>query len=156
MKGSFFANLLGQWQDGQTPIGGLAYYITPPHCVSDLFTAPQHFIVYTAFVLISCSLFSKMWIEVSGSAPRDVCRQLTEQEMTIEGGLREDTMKRYLSRYINTAATFGGFCLGALCLVADCTGAIGTGTGIVLAVTIIFQIFEQIAKEKERDRKSVV
>lgn len=34
-------------------------------------------------------------------------------------------------------------------------GAIGTGTGIVLAVTIIFQIFEQIAKEKERGQDTL-
>jgi protein transport protein SEC61 subunit alpha len=96
-----------------------------------------------------------MWIDLAGSAPRDVCRQLQEQEMTIEGGSREEMMKRYLSRYIKSAATFGGFCLGALCIIADTMGAIGTGTGIVLAVTIIFQIFEQIAKEKERGQDTL-
>jgi protein transport protein SEC61 subunit alpha len=73
MKGSFFANVLGQWQE-LTPVGGLAYYLTAPSSFFDLFRDPQHFIIYTVFVLVSCSLFSKMWIDVSGSAPRDVCR----------------------------------------------------------------------------------
>lgn len=59
-------------------------------------------------------------------------------------------MVRYLNRYIPTAAAFGGVCIGALSIFADFMGAIGSGTGILLAVTIIYQYFEQIAKEKER------
>jgi protein transport protein SEC61 subunit alpha len=39
-------------------------------------------------------------------------------------------------------------CIGALTIVADFMGAIGSGTGILLAVTIIFQYYE--AWEKER------
>jgi len=59
-------------------------------------------------------------------------------------------MVRYLNRYIPTAAAFGGVCIGALSIFADFMGAIGSGTGILLAITIIYQYFEQIAKEKER------
>jgi protein transport protein SEC61 subunit alpha len=69
--------------------------------------------------------------------------------MTIEGQ-REESLKRYLSRYIKTAATLGGIFIGSLSIFADLMGAIGSGTGIILAVTIIFQYFEQFAKEKER------
>lgn len=59
-------------------------------------------------------------------------------------------MVKYLNRYIPTAAAFGGICIGALSIFADFMGAIGSGTGILLAVTIIYQYFEQIAKEKEK------
>lgn len=59
-------------------------------------------------------------------------------------------MVKYLNRYIPTAAAFGGVCIGALSIFADFMGAIGSGTGILLAVTIIYQYFEQIAKEKEK------
>ena len=38
------------------------------------------------------------------------------------------------------AAAFGGMCIGALTVVADFLGAIGSGTGILLAVTIIYQV----------------
>ena len=74
----------------------------------------------------------------------------------LEGGLREGSMIRYLARYINTAAAFGGVCIGALCIFADFMGAIGSGTGIMLAVTIIYQYFEQIAKEKERGADTLI
>ena len=53
-------------------------------------------------------------------------------------GLREETMIRYISRYITVAATFGGVFTGALCIFADFMGVMGSGTGIMLAVTIIF------------------
>jgi len=33
-------------------------------------------------------------------------------------------------------------CIGALTVVADLLGAIGSGTGILLAVTIIYQYYE--------------
>lgn len=85
----------------------------------------------------SCAFFSRIWIDVSGSSSRDVARQLMDQELMIEGQ-REDSMVKYLNRYIPTAAAFGGCCIGALSIFADFMGAIGSGTGILLAVTIIY------------------
>jgi|TARA_B110000305_G_C19390366_1_gene614495 protein transport protein SEC61 subunit alpha len=92
-------------------------------------------------VLTSCAFFSRIWIDVSGSSSRDVARQLMDQELMIEGQ-REDSMVKYLNRYIPVAAAFGGVCIGALSIFADFMGAIGSGTGILLAVTIIYQYFE--------------
>ena len=93
--------------------------------------------IYTIFVLASCAFFSRIWIDVSGSSSRDVARQLMDQELMIDGQ-REDSMVKYLNRYIPTAAAFGGCCIGALSIFADFMGAIGSGTGILLAVTIIY------------------
>jgi protein transport protein SEC61 subunit alpha len=39
-------------------------------------------------------------------------------------------------------------CIGALTVIADFLGAIGSGTGILLAVTIIYQYYEMFAKEQ--------
>jgi protein transport protein SEC61 subunit alpha len=41
-------------------------------------------------------------------------------------------------------------CIGMLTILADFLGAIGSGTGILLAVTIIYQYFEIMNKEKEQ------
>jgi len=59
-------------------------------------------------------------------------------------------MKTILQRYIPIAATFGGICIGSLTILADFMGAIGSGTGILLAVTIIYGYFESYKKEKEQ------
>ena len=63
-------------------------------------------------------------------------------------GHRETSMIHKLNRYIPTAAAFGGLCIGALSVIADSMGAIGSGTGILLAVTIIYQYFEIFVKEQ--------
>ena len=160
-KGNFFVSFIGKWQEydmagHSAPVGGLAYYISPPRDWVDIQRDPFHFIFYSLFVMGSCAFLSRIWIDISGSAPRDVVRQLMEQDMVIDGGLREESMTRYLSRYITTAAAFGGVCIGALCIFADFMGAIGSGTGIMLAVTIIYQYFETIAKEKERGADTLI
>jgi len=147
-------NLLGAWQDVSTrggaqsvPVGGLAYYISPPVNTADILADPIRTLFYIAFVLTTCALFSKAWPDVSGSSAKDVAKQLREQQMTMRGH-RDTSLEKELSRYIPTAAAFGGLCIGALSVTADFIGAIGSGTGILLAVTIIYQYFEIFAKEQ--------
>jgi len=115
---------------------------------NEVLADPFHACVYFAFILAACALFSKTWIEVSGQSANDVARQLTEQGLVIKGH-RSDrkSLKKELNRYIPTAAAFGGMCIGALTVFADFLGAIGSGTGILLAVTIIYQYFEVFKKE---------
>ena len=148
---NILVRLFGTWKDegggGSTPVAGLAYYISAPQTTQDIIGDPLHALVYVVFVLASCAMFSKTWIEVSGSSPRDVAKQLRDQQMVMKGH-REDSMISVLNRYIPTAVAFGGMCIGALTVFADFLGAIGSGTGILLAVTIIYQYFEIFYKEK--------
>jgi protein transport protein SEC61 subunit alpha len=152
-KSNMLVNLLGQWQEsdfGQSiPVGGLAYYVSPPHSLSNIWEDPLHAFTYVSFVLLSCAMFSKLWIEVSGASPRDVAKQLRDQQMIFKGH-RENSLLHVLNQYIPTAAAFGGMCIGMLTIIADFLGAIGSGTGILLSVTIIYQYYEMVYKEKEQ------
>uniref|UniRef100_A0A3Q2XH22 Protein transport protein SEC61 subunit alpha n=1 Tax=Hippocampus comes TaxID=109280 RepID=A0A3Q2XH22_HIPCM len=129
------------------PVGGLCYYLSPPESFGSVLEDPVHALIYIAFMLGSCAFFSKTWIEVSGSSAKDVAKQLKEQQMVMRGH-RETSMVHELNRYIPTAAAFGGLCIGGLSVMADFLGAIGSGTGILLAVTIIYQYFEIFVKEQ--------
>merc|ERR1712033_122921 len=149
---NFFVSLLGVWNEGggpsrSYPIGGLCYYLSPPESLGQIAVDPIHALVYIVFMLGSCAFFSKTWIDVSGSSAKDVAKQLKEQQMVMRGH-REKSMIHELNRYIPTAAAFGGLCIGALSVLADFMGAIGSGTGILLAVTIIYQYFEIFVKEQ--------
>jgi protein transport protein SEC61 subunit alpha len=151
---NIFVNLFGRWREveggqGQSfPVAGLVYYLSPPTSLSDIGADPLHAVVYIIFILSACALFSKTWIEVSGQSARDVARQLKDQQMVMRGH-RESSLYKELNRYIPTAAAFGGLCIGALSVTADFMGAIGSGTGILLAVTIIYQYFEIFVKEQQ-------
>ncbi|CAM9899201.1 unnamed protein product, partial [Hapterophycus canaliculatus] len=146
--------LLGQWEeiDGypgkSIPVGGIAYYITPPATLASVFTDPFHSVFYLTFILMSCAIFSKAWMEVSGSASLDVARQLREQQMVMKGH-RDTALVHVLDRYIPPAAAFGGMCIGALTVAADLFGAVGSGTGIIMAVTIIHQYTEIFMQEQK-------
>jgi len=147
-------NLFGRWREVEGgmgthsyPVGGLVYYLSPPTSLAEIIADPIHAIIYVTFILTACALFSKTWIQVSGQSARDVAKQLQEQKMEMKG--QRDMVKK-LNQYIPTAAAFGGLCIGALSVTADFMGAIGSGTGILLAVTIIYQYFEIFAKEQEQ------
>ncbi|KAI8051639.1 SecY subunit domain-containing protein [Syncephalis plumigaleata] len=145
---NLLVRLLGVWEPYEgTSQFRIVYYLTPPHNFADTFRDPIHFVIYVAFMLGACALLSKTWIEVSGSSPRDVARQLKEQQIVI-AGYRDSSMYKELKRIIPTAAALGGVIIGILSVVADLMGAIGSGTGILLAVTIIYQYFEMFAKEQ--------
>uniref|UniRef100_A0A4X2LBQ3 SEC61 translocon subunit alpha 2 n=1 Tax=Vombatus ursinus TaxID=29139 RepID=A0A4X2LBQ3_VOMUR len=143
----YFQDVSGGGPARSYPVGGLCYYLSPPESMGAIFEDPVHVVVYIIFMLGSCAFFSKTWIEVSGSSAKDVAKQLKEQQMVMRGH-RDTSMVHELNRYIPTAAAFGGLCIGALSVLADFLGAIGSGTGILLAVTIIYQYFEIFVKEQ--------
>jgi preprotein translocase subunit SecY len=60
---------------------GICYYMTPPHTLKAALTDPIHTLIYIGFITSACAVFSKTWIEVSGSGPRDIAKQLKDQQM---------------------------------------------------------------------------
>jgi len=148
---NLLVKLIGVWEgkDGSGQlhaVSGLAYYMSPPLDLTSALLDPIHTAIYVTFMLTACALFSKTWIEVAGASPREVAKQLKEQGMTIAGH-REQSMYKELKRIIPTAAAFGGACIGALSVVSDLIGALGSGTGILLATTIIYSYIEIATKE---------
>jgi protein transport protein SEC61 subunit alpha len=60
---------------------GIAYYISPPRTLHAAFVDPIHTVLYILFMTTVCAVFSKTWIEVSGSGPRDIAKQLKDQQL---------------------------------------------------------------------------
>ncbi|KAF8956767.1 SecY subunit domain-containing protein [Flammula alnicola] len=110
---------------------GIMYYMSPPHTIKEAVLDPIHTAVYITFILSAGALFSKTWIEVSGSGPRDVAQRSTDGSVYKE-----------LKHIIPTAAAFGGAILGLLSGAVNLSGAIGSGTGILMAVSIIYSYWE--------------
>ncbi|UCG00944.1 MAG: preprotein translocase subunit SecY [Candidatus Heimdallarchaeota archaeon] len=140
------------------PVSGLVYYLTPPQSfvgeagflnvakpIESMFRA----LVYAIFLVILCVIFSAMWLETAGMGSRDVARQLLQSGMQVPGWRRcEKMVQRRLEMYIPTIALMGGLFIGILAAFADFFGAIGSGMGILLSVSIIRQYIDLISKEK--------
>ncbi|KAG8220386.1 SecY subunit domain-containing protein [Butyriboletus roseoflavus] len=104
---------------------------------------PIYTTLHIAFVVSACALFSKTWIEISGSGPWDIAKKAQGStdayDLQAMTGHHEGSE---LKCVIPTAAAFEGAILGLMSVFADLMGAIGSGTGILMAVTIIYSYWE--------------
>ena len=143
--------LLGTWRTDQHGreqlVGGLSYYLVPPDSLRDAARDPLHFLVYLVFIVVSCAMLSKMWLELSGRSPLDVLRQLQDSKMVIAKHDRDTAMISVLNRYIPTATVIGGVCIALLGFLSDLLGTVGSGTGLLLVVNIIYGFMEVFARE---------
>jgi len=146
--------LVGKWGKdnnfNKAPTGGLAYYVTPQFGIINAICDPIGTVFYVCLLMYISVQVSKQWIDISGNNSRDIAKQFSQQELCIEGN-REDAMMKVLKLYIPPAAALGGAVLAGMCIAGDLVGVCGSGVGVILAVTICYQYFEEFAKEQQRD-----
>jgi preprotein translocase subunit SecY len=79
---------------------------------------------------------------------KSVAEQIASIGMQIPGYRRDPrVIESVLNKYIPALAFLGGVTVGALAALADLLGAIGTGTGLLLSVMIIYNYYELIKNE---------
>ena len=139
-------------------IGGFTYYLKPPSGITAIVNNPTHFIIYFTIIVLSSGLFARLWLEVSGRSAVDILKQITDSRMEIAGsGGKKRSMIMTLTRNINTAAVLGGILIGIFSIFSDLLGVIGSGTGIMLTVNIIFGYYEKIKDDlKEFNLKEII
>ncbi|MEM5871537.1 MAG: preprotein translocase subunit SecY [Candidatus Aenigmatarchaeota archaeon] len=109
-------------------------------------------ITYSLFFIGGCILFSVFWVNTAGMDARSVATQIESTGMQIPGFRRDvRIIEKVLNRYIPPLALLGGAAVGFLAAFADFTDALGTGTGILLSVMIVHQLYEQIAMQHMED-----
>ncbi|KAI8874331.1 hypothetical protein GQ42DRAFT_159902 [Ramicandelaber brevisporus] len=157
---NIFVRLLGVWQPHEGTnnwhaTSGLVYFLSAPQGLWSALLSPIQFVTYTAFVLGTCAFFARTWIELSGASAREVANELKEQQIVI-AGFREGSMYQELKRIIPSAAVVGGVVVGLLSISADLLGVLSSGTGILLAVTTIYQYVELFAREQLSDNPNAM
>lgn len=157
LAGSMFAakgiTILGNFDENNNPISGILYYISPPpnlvrSIIHGSFTIDMILrgIFYTIFTCVFAVIFSVLWVQTSGMDAKSVAEQIQSIGMQIPGFRRDPRIvEEVLARYINPLAVMGGLFVGLLAAFAELTGAIGSGTGILLTVMIIYNFYEQIS-----------
>ena len=154
LGGSMITLFTGTWAEfcnGQLrPTFGLAYLLAPGTPRLDLTFSVLPNIVYTIAVVYATVVISKSLGEVLGNSPRDVSRQLKEQQLTIRG-FRDSSLIQVLDRYIPPAASAGGLILGVIVALADILGAAGSGCGLVIASMAIHAQVEAVMREQDRN-----
>lgn len=154
------------------PVSGLMYYLSALRGPSDWMpgmvqTSPGvtelgfaalagwqiflHVIVDASFLIIGGILFAIFWIETTGMGPKSVAMKIHNSGLQIPGYRRNPaSIEKLMERYIPKVTVIGGVIIGILTLIASLLGTLGGagGTGLLLAVSIVYRLYEQIASEQ--------
>ncbi|HDQ59658.1 MAG TPA: preprotein translocase subunit SecY [Candidatus Woesearchaeota archaeon] len=173
-KTTWFAGLMksvfGEFTRQATADGG--YTLRPISGVANLIqhpTIPQimelglssgallSILFYASFMIIGSVLFAVLWLNVGKSSPSDVADQILSSGLGIPGFRRDKRiLEKILARYIIPLTVLGGFTIGILATVADVLGALSRGTGILLAVMVLYQFYENIQKSHMEEMSPMV
>ncbi len=153
---NLFVDILGSYKivpSGNStsvqPAGGLAYFVTAPHNIYSVGGDPVRALVYLGILIAFCAVFSLIWLEVGGLGPSTVAKQLMDSGMQIPGYRRSGRpIESMLKRYIPAVTVLGGIIVALIAGLADFMGVFGSGTGILLAVGIIYQYYELLMRER--------
>ncbi|AEH23870.1 preprotein translocase subunit SecY [Pyrococcus yayanosii] len=131
------------------PISGPVLYVIPPRSIFTVIDNPVRAIVYLLLTVGFSLLFGFLWVELTGLDARSIARQLQRAGLQIPGFRRDPRiLERVLQRYIPYVTFWGSLTVALISVLADFLGALGTGTGILLTVGILYRFYEEIAREQ--------
>lgn len=108
-----------------------------------------HAAVYMVLLILTCIVFGVLWVKMAGQDSEAVSNQLQKSGMFLPGFRRDPRVIRgVLDRYIPTITILGSVFVAVLAGFASITDAVGTGMGILLTVSIVYRLYEDIAKEQ--------
>ena len=154
--------VLGEVLNGQ-PVSGLITWLSPAQIVESIVrtifqSVPFDFLdlgralVYMLAMVIGAVIFSIFWVQSSGMDAGSQAKQIMASGLQIPGFRRDPRLlERILQRYIWPLTVMGGIAVGILAAVADISNALSRGTGILLAVMIVYQLYEEIGKQHAMD-----
>jgi len=162
-----FASLLQNWLKHPTFLGGfsngvavsgLAFWLNPPPITETLIRGVFHPIIiaqifiFILFMVGFSILFSVFWVQTSGMDAKTVAEQIVASGLRIPG-FRADArvIEVILDKYIMPLTVMGGATVGLLAALADVLGALVRGTGLLLAVMIVYRLYQEIATQHMYD-----
>ncbi|MFB6186323.1 MAG: preprotein translocase subunit SecY, partial [Halobacteriaceae archaeon] len=152
-------NWLGVYSNGQ-PVSGLMYYLNPIQSPTDWMwwlTGANPVPVLTrvaidlTFMIIGGAIFAVFWVETANMGPEATARQIKNSGMQIPGFRKNiGVIEKVMERYIPQVTVLGGALVGFLAVLANMLGTIGgvSGTGLLLAISITYKLYEEIAEEQ--------
>lgn len=146
----FGLHFLGVFNSNGTPVGGIMYYLTSPQDLIDVFIDPVRALIYLILVVVFCALFALLWTDIAGMNSKAMAQRIHQSGTQIAGFQRDiRVIESVLNNYIPQATILGGITIGLLATVANFTNALGTGTGILLAVSILYRMYLDLLKDPD-------
>ena len=140
---------------GNAPASGIVLWLSGPNILEALLTGAVNILpllgqalVYMFFMVLGSVVFSYFWVQTSGMDAASVAKQLLASGLQVSGFRRDErVLESILKRYILPLTIMGAITVGILAAIADLSGALSRGTGILLTVMIIYNFYESIAQQ---------
>ncbi len=159
------ASLLERWGhpwlgtfSGNAPISGFVYWVTYPDLVQNIIKGSFSWnmlgqaLIYVILFMVGSVVFAIFWMQTANMDAKSQAKQILSSGLQIPGFRRDErVLEMVLNRYIWPLTVVGGASVGLLAAIADLTGALSMGTGILLAVMIVYKLYEDIAKHHMMD-----
>lgn len=156
------ATWFGGFSQGQA-ISGVAFWLGHSNIVEALirgnlqsiriFQVVTHILFFMAFSV----MFAIFWVKTSGMDARAQAKKIIASGLQIPGFRKDErVLEAILSRYIMPLTVMGGLTIGALAALADSLGALTSGTAILLAVMIMYQLYQNVAQQHAVDMHPVL
>ncbi len=152
---------LGVYDSQGQPVSGFFYYTAPIYSPNDWMwwtgeVAQQAWMVMIrisvdlTFMVIGGAIFAIFWVETTNMGPEATARQIKTPGCRSLASDRTSASSKVMERYIPQVTVIGGALVGILAVWANMLGTIGavTGTGLLLAVSITYKLYEEIAEEQ--------
>src|SRR5919112_798806 len=131
-----------------TPTGGILYYVTAPRSLDVVAADPLRAVGYVIFMTAIVTVFSRLWVELGGLSAKTAARNLLDADVQVPGFRRsEGSVEGLLNKYIPALTLLSGMIIGALAGISDVLNILGTGTGILLMVSILVSYYQTLVKE---------
>ncbi|MFH0808014.1 MAG: preprotein translocase subunit SecY [archaeon] len=152
------ATFLGGFSEGGQAVSGLSFWIGSTPLLQEIITGSFRW-VYAAqavghvlFYVVFSVLFAFFWVGTSGMDARSQAKKIVNSGMSMPGFRKDErVLEVILKRYVGPLTIMGGAAIGLLASVADLLGALVGGTAILLAVMILYQLYQNIAQQHAVD-----
>ncbi|RJQ17570.1 preprotein translocase subunit SecY [Candidatus Woesearchaeota archaeon] len=146
-----FTSLFGISQTSVAWLNGINFVqiiLTRPVTMIDIGQA----LLYMLILIVGSVIFAVFWVQSAGLDAKSQAKQMMASGLQIPGFRRDPrVLERMLKRYIGPLTVMGAIAVGILAALADLSGALGRGTGILLTVMIIYRLYEDIARQHLMD-----
>jgi preprotein translocase subunit SecY len=132
-----------------TPTGGILYYVTAPRSLDVVAADPLRAVGYIIFMTAIVTVFSRLWVELGGLSAKTAARNLLDADVQVPGFRRsEGSVEVLLNKYIPSLTIISGIILGLLASISDVLNVFGSGTGLLLMVSIMVSYYQTLVKEQ--------
>src|SRR3989344_404885 len=149
--------ILGNYQDGRA-ISGFGFWISSTNVLDSAINGSLSMIqllqAFTniLFFMIFSAIFAVLWVKTSGMDESSQAKKILSSGLQIPGFRKDErVLESILRRYILPLTIMGGLAIGALAAISDSLGALTSGTAILLAITITYQLYQNIAHQHAMD-----